>query len=122
MKCFKSWRGFLFRYFVEFELFVMFPFVPTTKPANDSVDSRCTFLGVLASMSLLNASVSSSVCYYTGSLWLTSFCILFVAVCMFVLAKVNGFYVSPKTQNFSSKFGSTHSCSISAKVLFRKRP
>ena len=42
----------------------------------------------------------------------------FVAVCMLVLAKVNDFYVSPKTQNFSSKFGSTHSCSISALIHY----
>ena len=33
----------MFHYFVEFELFVMFSFIPTKKPANDS---RGTFLGV----------------------------------------------------------------------------
>ena len=31
-------------------------------------------------------------------------------------------FKSLKKSNFSSKFDSTHSCSISANVLFRKRP
>ena len=54
----------------------MFSFVPTTKPANDS---RSTFLGVFVIFDFhvvfecLRFFLSIS--YYTGSLWLTSFCI-----------------------------------------------
>ena len=98
MKCFNSWRDFLFRYFVEFELFVMFSFVPTRKPAKTVAELILVFM---ASMSFLNASLRFflSISYYTGSLWLTSFCILaafflpneifiilfeFVAVCSYL--------------------------------------
>ena len=70
MKCFDSWgggRGF-FRYFVEFELFVLFSFEPTTKTANGS---RSTFLGVFVVFECLRFFLRIS--YYTE---LTSFCIL----------------------------------------------
>ena len=122
----------MFCYFVEFEFFVMFSFVPTRKPA---MTVTVLFLVFLASMSFLNTSIRFflSISCYTGSLWLTSSCILaafflpndyYLWLCcrLLVLARVNGFLCVSKNSNFSAKFDSTHSCSIYANVLFRKGP
>ena len=68
MKCFNSWGASFFRYFVAFDLFVMFSFKPTTKPANGS---RSTFLGAFGFQVGFECQFSFSINNYTGS-----YCIL----------------------------------------------
>ena len=119
--------GFLFRYFVEFELFVLFSFKPTKKPANGS---RSTFLGAFGFQIAFECQFFLSINNYTGSYYilLSVFSLLFlpneifVVVFDFVAIFSYLFLSLAKKSNYSSKFDSTHSCSISANVLFRKRP
>ena len=105
----------------------------STKPANDS---RSTFIGVFGLHVVFKClRFFLSISYYTGSLWLTSFCILAAflsakcqmrylssSLTLLPCARTYKVFNSLQNSNFSSEFGSTHSCLISANVLFWKGP
>ena len=104
---------------------------PSNQQRNRRTAVAILFLVLLASKSVFNANFFLSINNYTGS-----YCILLSVFSLAFSAKwdiCHRLWLSfrflvlvslslSKKSNFSSKFNSTHSCSISANVFFQKGP